>query len=56
MGSFDDKNLASANQELQDIIEIAQLSPKETFQFLSAVSRELGKKDITLDFIEFSRG
>ena len=41
-----------ANQEIQDLIIIAQFSPIEKIQFMSDVRNKLRASHITLDFLE----
>ena len=39
-----------ANQEVQDLITIAQLTPVERSRFLRAVKQEMKDRHISLDF------
>ena len=47
---FDEFNLAQANQELQDTIEVAQLNPIEKSRFLEKVKKELQNQHLSLDY------
>ena len=42
-------DLSSANQNVQDLIEVAQLNQAETTQFLGSVSKELSSINVSLD-------
>ena len=50
---FDDKNLAVANQEVQDLISIAQLNPSETKKFMERIRKYLGTQSVMLDSVRF---
>lgn len=48
---FDENNLSVANQELIDLIEVAQLNDSERKEFLTKIKKSLESKNITLDFL-----
>ena len=50
---FDEKNLAVANQEIQDLIQVAQFNPLEAKAFMAGVKKYLASQSVTLDSINF---
>jgi hypothetical protein len=44
--------LSKANQELQDLLIVAQLSTDEQRRFMDRVKKKLSADGITLDFLE----
>jgi len=48
---LDKTNLAKANQDIQDILIVAQFSPQEVRKFLSRVKKELHTEGISLDYL-----
>lgn len=50
---FDDKNIAIANQEIQDLVLVAQFNPSETRLFMDRIRKYLRSQSSTLDSIDF---
>ena len=49
--NFDEDNLPKANQELHDLIEVAQFNHKEREKFMASIHKDLSAKNISLDTI-----
>jgi hypothetical protein len=52
MEKFDEDDLKGANQEAQDLIQVAQLNNTEVIKFLSKLRQCLQDKNVTLDLLD----
>ena len=52
LSHFDESNMASANSEIQDMLNLTQLKGKEKANFLTRVRQGLKSKNISLDYLD----
>jgi hypothetical protein len=49
---FDPYDLSKANAELQDLVNLLEMSSSEKMKLFSKIRKELSKENITLDCID----
>ena len=50
---FDETNLAVADKEIQDLIQVAQFNTSEQRLFINSIKKFLAEKAVILDSIKF---